>query len=172
MAYLARRPGGRFDIRESVLTARGPRSRTLATFRGSLTPEVLERAAHRATRPLDPALLRSRAAELGIPVSERRHDRAARELLGALRAGASLDPGLAHLLREALAAQPASPPPAALREVAEWIGADDALRGRALRDLLRVSDRIVRSRDPVREREAARFPRIRSRRARVRSASA
>jgi len=171
MAYLARRPGGRFDIRESVLTARGPRSRTLATFRGALSSEVIERAGRRATRPLDPDLLRARAAELGIPVSERRHDRAARELLAALREGARLDPGLAHLLREALAAQPASPPPARLREVAEWIGADDALRGRTLRDLLRVSDRIVRSREPVREREGARFPRIRSRRVRVRSAS-
>jgi len=171
VAYLARRPGGRFDIRESVLTARGPRSRTLATFRGALTSEVLERAGRRATRPLDLDRLRARAAGLGIPVSERRHDRAARELLAALRSGARLDPGLAHLLREALAAQPASPPPAPLREVAEWIGADDAQRGRALRDLLRVSDRIVRSREPVREREAVRFPRIRSRRARVRSAS-
>ncbi|HEX5065518.1 MAG TPA: hypothetical protein VFY49_05350 [Myxococcota bacterium] len=168
MAYLARRPGGRFDIRESVLTARGPRSRTLATFRGSLTPEVLERAGRRATRPLDVALLRARAEALGIPLSERRHDRAARELLAALRAGAALDPALAHLLREALAAQPAAPPPDALQEASEWIGASDALRGRALRDLLRVSDRIVRSRAPVQERPQARFPRIRSRRARVR----
>ena len=168
MAYLARRPGGRFDIRESVLTARGPRSRTLATFRGALTPEALERAGRRATRPLDPALLRARAEALGIPVSARRHDRAARELLAALRAGATIDPALAHLLREALAAQPAAPPPEPLREVAEWIGADDAERGRALRDLLRVSDRIVRSRAPVQERRHARFPRIRSRRARVR----
>jgi hypothetical protein len=168
MAYLARRPGGRCDIRESVLTARGPRSRTLASFRGALTPEALERARRRATRPLDPARLRALAEAQGIPVSERRQDRAARELLAALRAGAEIDPALAHLLREALASRPAAPPPGPLRDVAEWIGADDAERGRALRELVRVADRIARSRAPVRERPRVRFPRIRSRRARRR----
>ena len=53
MAYLSARPGGRFDIREAHATPKGPRSVTLVSFRGALTPEILERAAARALRPLE-----------------------------------------------------------------------------------------------------------------------
>ena len=47
-----------------------------------------------------------------------------------------------------------------LGDVVEWIGASDHERGRALRDVLRLYDTIARSRDPVREPEAPRFPRF------------
>ncbi|RIL05259.1 MAG: hypothetical protein DCC71_11050 [Proteobacteria bacterium] len=165
MAYLVRRGGDRFDVRESVATPAGPRSRTLATFRARLTPEVLERAAARAERRFDRDALLAAAERLGLVTTERREDRAARELLAELRCGARIDPVLVTLLRDALASAESAPVPAALAEVAEWVGVPAARRGEALRDLLRVSDRIVRSRGPVRARAERAFPRFSSRRA-------
>jgi hypothetical protein len=166
MAYLARRRGGRIEIREAVTTREGPRSRTLASFRGALSPEVLDRAERRATRPLDRADLLARAASLGVAVAERRADDAARALLESLRRGAALDPALASLLRDALEQVPARGP-GDLGDVAEWIGADDTRRGAAMRDLLRLSDRIARSRERARTRPRKAFPRFRSRRGRA-----
>ncbi|MGA7704577.1 MAG: hypothetical protein WB998_06735, partial [Solirubrobacteraceae bacterium] len=59
MAYVVARRSGRFEIRESLHTARGPRSRTLAGF-SVLNDEVLAAAARRAQRPFDAdAVLRS-----------------------------------------------------------------------------------------------------------------
>jgi hypothetical protein len=52
MAYVVARRGGRFEVRESLYTASGPRSRTLAGF-GVLTEEILTVAARRAQRPFD-----------------------------------------------------------------------------------------------------------------------
>ena len=40
MAYVVARPRGRFEIRESVHTPKGPRARSLANF-AHLTDEVL-----------------------------------------------------------------------------------------------------------------------------------
>jgi hypothetical protein len=164
MAYLVRRPDGKLEIREAVSTRRGPRSRTLSSFRGALTPERLERAAARATRPFDRTALAERAAALALPVTFRREDRAARELLAAIRAGAPIDPVLVTLLKDALAGLPCARAPEALAEVAEWVGAGEAERGRALRDLLRLSDRIASSRRLRRERRREGYPRFRSRR--------
>jgi hypothetical protein len=59
MAFVVARRGGRFEIRESLHTAKGPRSRTLAGF-DVLTDEVLTAAARRAQRPFDAqAVIRS-----------------------------------------------------------------------------------------------------------------
>ncbi len=59
MAYVVARRSGRFEIRESLHTAKGPRSRTLAGF-GVLTEGILTAAAQRAQRPFDvEAVLRS-----------------------------------------------------------------------------------------------------------------
>jgi hypothetical protein len=159
MAYLTLRDG-RCDIREAVHTPSGPRSRTLVSFRGALTPELLERAAARARRPFDTAALVARARVRGIPVTDRRDDRPARELLAALRAGARIDPVLVTQLREALAGLPAAKAPAELADVAEWVGASDAERGRTLRELLTVTDRVLAGRAKVRERARPRFPGI------------
>jgi hypothetical protein len=52
MTYVVARRGGRFEIRESLHTANGPRSRTLAGF-DVLTDDVLAAAARRARRPFD-----------------------------------------------------------------------------------------------------------------------
>jgi hypothetical protein len=172
MAYLVRRSGDRFDLREAAATRAGPRSRTLATFRPPLTPEILERATARATRPFDRSALLARAAQLGVATTERREDRAARELLALLRSGAAIDPVLVTLLRDALAQAASAPVPERLAEVAEWVGASAARRGAAVRDLLRLSDRIVQARGAVRSRPQRTFPRFSSRRGRPRGARA
>ena len=172
MAYLVRRGADRFDLREASATPAGPRSRTLATFRPPLTPEIFERAASRATRPFDRAAILARAAQLGVATTERREDRAARELLALLRGGAAIDPVLVTLLRDALADAESAPVPERLAEVAEWVGAPAARRGAAVRDLLRLSDRIVKARGPVRSRPRGKFPRFSSRPARRRSNAA
>jgi hypothetical protein len=52
MAYVVARRGGRFEIRESLHTANGPRSRTLAGF-DVLTDDILTAASRRAQRPFD-----------------------------------------------------------------------------------------------------------------------
>ncbi len=163
MAYLRRRSDGRVEIRESVATRVGPRARTLAVFRGLLSPDVLEHARARALRPFDSDALRLRARALRVPVSSRRTDVSARALLAELHEGTAPVPVLVGLLRRALAACPESDPPEDLVEVAEWVGQGLRARGRALRGLLRTTDRLVRGRPPRRERPAERFPRFQSR---------
>lgn len=65
MAYVVRRPRGRFEIRESVHTPRGPRARSLASF-SELNEEVLGAAARRAQRPFDPEGVRASARRCGV----------------------------------------------------------------------------------------------------------
>jgi len=160
MAYLYVRRGGRVEIREAHSTPRGPRSRTLASAKGALTEELLDRAASAATRGLDREALRRRARELGVAVEPASADARARALIGGLRRGERLSPLLAGVLREQLASREAAPVLDELADVVEWLGASDHERGRALRDVLRLYDRIGRSRGTVREREAPRFPRF------------
>jgi len=154
------RPNGtgpvRYEIRESVATAAGPRARTLATFR-VLTSSVIAEAASRARRPFDAAKVRARAAALGAP--QRSHEAAASAsmLLAQLRDGEPLPPALVTELRRALPRRTAALPDS-LESAIEWIGVDDAARGRALRDLLEVASRI-----PPRPRPArSTFPRLSS----------
>jgi hypothetical protein len=66
MTYVVARPNGRFEIRESVHTEKGPRARSLANF-SLLTDEVLARAAGRATRPFDGGAVRGAAQRAGAP---------------------------------------------------------------------------------------------------------
>jgi hypothetical protein len=109
MAYVAARKGGRFEIRESLHTAGGPRSRTLAGFR-VLSEEALEAAARRAQRPFDrEAVLRSaRRAGARVQVASSGANRAYdRFLRGSRRmadtlanptpAAERMDPGVALL---------------------------------------------------------------------------
>jgi hypothetical protein len=158
MAYVYVRRSGRVEIREAVSTPRGPRSRTLASFRGPLDDDILERAQLAATRPFDPTALRTRAAELGVPLAAAYAD--PRDLIARLRRGTRIDPVLATVLRSHLEGAVCAPIPDELEDVVEWIGASDSERGRALRDVLRLYDTITRSREPVREPDAARFPRF------------
>lgn len=164
MAYLVRRSAARVEIRESHASARGPRSRVLASFSGTLTRDVLDRAAARATRPFDARALVRRARAAGIPVLERSREPEARALLARLRRADPLDPALAAALRRALERLPEAPVPEAQAEVSEWLGASAAERGAALRQLLDLYGRIAASRPQQRRRERARFPRFSSRR--------
>lgn len=162
MAYLVRCAGDRIEIRESRTTAKGPRSRQLARFAGSLTPAILARAAARATRPFDAEALARRAEAMGIPVETRGAEPEARALLARLRRGDAMDPVMASLVLHALGEAARDPIPEHLAEVAEWVGATPAARGAALRDLLEAFGRIAASRPPVRERPRRSFPRFSS----------
>ena len=64
MAYVVARPNGRFEIRESVHTEKGPRARSLANF-SLLTDDVMARAAGRATRPFDAGAVLGAAQRAG-----------------------------------------------------------------------------------------------------------
>jgi hypothetical protein len=165
MTYVVARPDHRpkgpgpvrYEIRESVSTPAGPRARTLATFR-VLTEHVIAHAASRARRPFDAASVRARAAALGAPQHTHEAAASATALLAQLRLGESLPPALATELRRALP-RTRSAVPDSLESAVEWIGVDDAVRGRALRDLLDVASRI-----PPRPRPASlSFPRLSSR---------
>lgn len=159
LSYLVRRSPKRVEIRESYTSARGPRSRVLASFYGALTPDTLERAAGRAERPFDAEALVRRAHSMGIPVQERSREPEARALLARLRRSDPLDAAIALSLRRALAdLTPEAPVPDALADVAEWAGASFAARGAALRELLDLYGEIAASRPARREREQRRFP--------------
>ena len=161
MAFFHRR-GRRIEIRESVSTPRGPRSRVLASFSGALTPDVLARAARKATRPFDAWALAQRAAEEGFQVCSIPREPEARALLARLRRSDRIDPRLVTLLREALGRVEAEPLPEALTDVADWIGASDRDRGVALHDLLRLTDRILQSTPERRRPPQPDFPRFSS----------
>jgi hypothetical protein len=167
-----RRQGDVYEIRECVPTSSGPRQRALARFRGILTPADLDRAVAVARRPFDRAALLRRARAQGIPVADTPRQEEARRLLAHLRDGGTIEPVLAKLLIEALSsfrdsARPAgeSGPegiPEHLEDVVDWVGRPEAVRGRALRGLLRTASRFVRSRPAVREPVEEPYPRFSS----------
>jgi hypothetical protein len=106
MAYVVARPRGRFEIRESVYTDKGPRARSLAGF-SELTDEVLAKARRRASRPFDTTAVRDSAVRAGAPATVPRHRRpdtrrfvqSSRRMARTLearppaRAGSTRDPG-------------------------------------------------------------------------------
>ncbi|HEY2283540.1 MAG TPA: hypothetical protein VGH60_08330 [Solirubrobacteraceae bacterium] len=67
MAYVVARPKGRFEVRESLHTANGPRARSLVGF-DVLTDEVVAAAAGRATRPFDAEAVIASGRRAGAPV--------------------------------------------------------------------------------------------------------
>jgi hypothetical protein len=156
------RPGGgartRYEIRESLSTPAGPRARTLATFR-VLTSGVIAEAASRARRPFDAAKVRARAAALGAPQRSNDAAASATTLVAQLRNGEPLPPALVSELHRALPPVPAHVPDT-LESAVEWIGVDDATRGRTLFDLLDLASHLPsRPRPP-----ASSFPRLSSNR--------
>jgi hypothetical protein len=74
MAYVVARPKGRFEIRESVHTPKGPRARTLANFE-QLTDKVLDTARLRASRPFDLDAVRASAEKASASAAARRPGR-------------------------------------------------------------------------------------------------
>lgn len=158
MAYVVAKASGTFEIRESHATARGPRSRTLASFR-TLTPEVIEKAAARASKPLDARQMRADARRKGAPVAGSASDLAAAALLAELDHGRPPRASLTRLLREALAGT-AERLNSNATAAAAWIGSTPQRRGEALRDLLLLVDSLP-ARRPTADRPL--FPRIESR---------
>lgn len=139
MAYVVRRPKGRWEIRESVVTAAGPRARSLASF-GSLDRATLDHAAARARGPFDPDSVRAAARKLGAPIDRGELDAAARTIFRLLRSD-PLDPGVARLLSNRL--EPESPILLDSGDsMAEWVGVGFEPRGAALRDLLDLGDHL------------------------------
>ena len=153
MAYVVSRRDARgvarYEIRESVATAAGPRSRSLATFR-TLTDDVIAHASARARRKFDADKIRTRAAALGVPrQSQGAAAATASALLARLRQGDVIPPAIAAELRRTLPRSRAGVPDS-LEPALAWIGVDDAARGRALRDLLDLASRIPpRARPPT-----------------------
>ena len=142
MAYVVANKNGTYEIRESQNTPKGPRSKTLATFR-ELTDEVIEKARAKAAKPPDPEELRNAARRAGSTVAPKPVDRAARELIAELGRGSDLDPGLRQMLVDLLG-EHAKPRSAgdAVHPVAEWMSATPEDRGRALVDLLLLADAL------------------------------
>jgi hypothetical protein len=154
MTYVIRKPSGRWEIRESVHTASGPRARTLASFR-VLTDDVLDRAAGAATRPFQRERVWTAAWRAGTPLGASTADDAARTLLAEAAAGRLPAPALRRLVVNRLCGAGPLPELASGDSGAEWAGASLEERGRALWDLLELTDHV-----PVRRRGALRFPRL------------
>lgn len=161
MAFITATRPGRFEIRESRSTPKGPRSTTLASFE-VLDDEAIEKARAKASKPLDPEALRQAARKISAPVAAPPAERAARELIAALGKGHQVDPTLRRILLDLLergrrdGRQP-SPWHEAVHEVAEWMAATPAEKGRALFDLLLLADALPSG---GRKGKQLRFPRL------------
>lgn len=157
MAYLTQRAPQRWELRESIKTERGPRSRTLASF-DRLTDDVLRHAEGRATRPFDPDAVRAAARRAAVPVELPAAERSARELTALLAQGATVTPAIAGVLLELLGQSAPIRPSDAAQAAAQWVGASLQDRAEALEDLLLLADAL-----PMPRRDTApSFPRLQS----------
>jgi hypothetical protein len=127
MAYVVARPRGRFEVRESLHTPKGPRARSLAGF-DVLTDEVLAAAARRATRPFDTEAVLASARRAGAPV----------------RTGTGMAGGVRDSSRRFVEASRRMALSMRQRPVSS--GPDDS--GAALIDLLGFADAVARSQPP------------------------
>ena len=127
MAFVVPTRKGSYEIRESSNTDKGPRSRTLVSFR-ELTDEVIEKARKKAVKPPSAEELRRAARRAGAPVARAPIEQAARELIAEL---AKRRPARSHPApdpaRTAAKGIPrdadASPASEAARAVALWMAA-------------------------------------------------
>jgi hypothetical protein len=146
MAFVVPTKGGRFEIRESRNTSKGPRSRTLASFR-ELDDGVIAAAREKAAKPPGDEELRRAARRVGAPVAPTPVNRAARALIAELGRGRQPDLSLRHMLLDLLQRErrDGPEPPGAnegARSVAEWMAASPEERGRTLVDLLLLADAL------------------------------
>ncbi|MFI5004830.1 MAG: hypothetical protein ACHQE6_07445 [Solirubrobacterales bacterium] len=156
MAYVVARRNGRFEVRESLYTRKGPRAHTLAGF-DVLTDEILRKAAAKAERPFDAHAVLASGRRAGAPVTATigaKGSAEASEAAGAQsRAGAGSERGgsasrfVESSRRMALA----------LRRTAAAGRIDP---GTALIDLLGFADAVTRGR-PARPFEPLTFPVLR-----------
>lgn len=126
------------------------------TFR-ELSATVLAQAEARARTPFDRARVEERALTAGVPQARQETARLAWQLLADLETGHPVPAALAGALAARLAIQ-AEAMPDTLAPLSDWFGATLQERGEALRDLLRLTDRIP----PRPRRRGKRFPRIAS----------
>ena len=154
MAFVIKKPGGRFEVRETRRTPAGPRATTLATF-GTFSDEVVRQATARAEQPVDAARLRTSARRAGAPIETARADHLTRQLLCAIAEGQPPAPGLRRALFDALTRSDL--PDGQGGDLDRWIGVDDAARGAVLEDLLGLADAL-----PARRRSALTFPKLSS----------
>jgi hypothetical protein len=142
MAFVVPTKRGEFEVRESHSTPKGPRSRTLATFK-ELNDEVIEKARAKAAKPPDAEDLRNAARRVGATVAPDPVDRAARALIAELGKGRDLEPSLHRMLVDLLEdhEKPRSAGDAR-HSVAEWMSSAPEERGRALVDLLLLADAL------------------------------
>lgn len=165
MAFVVPTKRGRFEIRESSTTKKGPRSRTLASFH-ELDDAVIERARAKTDKSVDAAELRRSARKAGAPIRQPVVDRSARELIAELAKGRAPDPVLRQLLLDLLRrghrdGQEQSRRREAEHDVAEWMASTPLERGKALVDLLLLADALPHG---GRKGKPLRFPRLDSRR--------
>jgi hypothetical protein len=161
MAFVVATKPGRYEIRESAQTPKGPRSRTLASFR-ELDSGVIEEARTKAAKAIDAAELRGAARRAGAPVARPPVDRAARELIAELGKGRAPSPTLRRMLLDLLrdGAQDdarQSPTQEAEHGVAEWMAASPRERGKALVHLLLLTDALPHG---GRRKTLLRYPRL------------
>jgi hypothetical protein len=138
MASVIKRPHG-WEIRESVSTARGPRSRTLATFK-RLDQATIEHAAARAGKALDRKDLVRAALRAGAPVAAAPADAHAGALIEEFEAGNAPRPALRRLLAAYLTEEPE--PSDGVSGASAWLGTSADQRAAALVDLLLLADAI------------------------------
>lgn len=149
MAFVVATKPGRFEVRESLSTPQGPRSRTLASFR-ELTPEVVERVQAKAKKPPTAAELTRSALRAGASVRGSQLDEAAGETLRRIANGEQPDPKLRRLLIDALSNQDSgveapgskSRVSDAARAASQWVGVGVEDRAQALRELLELADAL------------------------------
>jgi hypothetical protein len=145
MAFVVPTKRGEFEVRESRSTPKGPRSRTLATFR-ELDDEVIERVRERAAKPPSAKDLRRAALRSGATVAPDPADRAARELIAELGRGNRPNPNLRHMLLGLLCGDGGNGvPPATAGGLAEWMASTPRERGKTLIDLLLLADALPHS---------------------------
>ncbi|BDX33365.1 hypothetical protein TUM20985_39120 [Mycobacterium antarcticum] len=97
MAFVIKRPGGRWELRESWMSPAGPRARTLASFR-LLTQDVAARAVERSESELSSEAVMQMVRAAGAPVADCRAEEVARELVALLSAGADIPGALQQQL--------------------------------------------------------------------------
>lgn len=157
MASVVSNRRGGWEIRESYTTPKGPRSRTLASFR-ELDEAALALAASRAEAPFDREIVIRKALRVGAIVAASPVDEAAGQLLTRLNHGEKLSRGLAGALLAQL--ERLDPPELSheAKQAAEWAGESLKQRGEALHDLLELADALPQSRAG----KPLKFPRLRA----------
>jgi hypothetical protein len=165
MAYVVATKPGRFEVRESVSTPKGPRSRTLVSFR-ELTAETVKKVQENSEKPPTAAELTCLALRTGAPIRRSELDEAAGETLRRIASGEQPDPKLRRLLIDALSGQSENgrmPESKGLvsdaaRAASQWIGVGAEDRANTLRELLELADAL-----PIRLRpQEIGFPHLRS----------